>query len=187
MTSLPARRVFLMGLRGSGKTRLGTALAARMSVPFFDADGEFRARTGRLPAQVLRDEGEEAFRGMESEVLLTALETLPDAWVLALGGGSLGAPGVFARLARGRRDDEWTGVWLRAPATVLARRIEADGGESARPRLLSGSLESELEGLARTREPRFARLTDLVVDTSESSIDALVLELEARLAEKSRN
>ena len=68
--SVPFRLVALVGLRGSGKTTLGRALAARLGWAFADGDDLLAAHTGRDAAKFLTEAGEPAFRAAERAVLL---------------------------------------------------------------------------------------------------------------------
>src|SRR5687768_12198114 len=53
------RRVFLLGLMGSGKTTVGRELAARTGWPYLDNDDLVRRSTGREPAEIEATDGED--------------------------------------------------------------------------------------------------------------------------------
>lgn len=74
---------------GSGKSTVGRALAAELSLPFVDIDDAIEKREGRSCREIFEQEGEPHFRQVESET--TIAELGPPA-VVALGGGALGHP-----------------------------------------------------------------------------------------------
>ena len=61
--------LILIGMPGCGKTRLGKLLARELGRPFLDADAVLTEKTGRTPAEIIREEGEAAFRDLETRVL----------------------------------------------------------------------------------------------------------------------
>lgn len=155
-------RLALVGLRGSGKSSVGRALAAQLGAPFVDLDLELcdsRAPSpgpGASAGELLAALGEPAFRELE----LAALERVaarPGAQVLATGGGVVETPRALDLLRRG-----YTCVWLRAPLDLLERRIAAD--PTLRPRLAGKSLAEELERLAARREPCYQGLAQAVIE-----------------------
>ena len=80
-------KIVITGFMGSGKTRVARALAQRLDLEMIDLDDRIMAKEGRSPAQLIDEEGEEAFRSIESAVLLELLQT-DSARVIALGGGA---------------------------------------------------------------------------------------------------
>ena len=79
------RNIVLIGMPGAGKTTVGKQLAALLGHPFVDTDEEIARQTGRTPAEILRADGEDAFRAVESEVLRKVGKELGQ--VIACGGG----------------------------------------------------------------------------------------------------
>ena len=83
--------IVLSGMPGSGKSTVGALLAKRTGRPFLDLDAEISGRLSVLPAEMIRTEGEAAFRRAEREVLRDVLSGLTGS-VLALGGGTVLRP-----------------------------------------------------------------------------------------------
>lgn len=79
------RNLILIGMPGCGKSTVGKAVAERLHRPFFDTDSEICKRAGKTPAEIIRSEGEEAFRRVESEVVADLCKKT--GIVLATGGG----------------------------------------------------------------------------------------------------
>ena len=80
------RTVALVGMMGAGKTSIGKRLAARLGVPFADADHEIEAAAGMTVAEVFAKYGEPEFRRLERCVIGRLLDSQPH--VLATGGGA---------------------------------------------------------------------------------------------------
>ena len=81
------RLIVITGFMGCGKSKIARALARRLDVPVIDLDDVITARQGRTPAQLITEEGEPAFRAIESATLRETLKTIP-VGVIALGGGA---------------------------------------------------------------------------------------------------
>lgn len=81
---------------GAGKTSVGQALAAAQGWRFVDLDTRIVARTGRSVAEIFVQDGEAAFRVMESDELRKLLAELDtENTVVSLGGGAwMQAPNV---------------------------------------------------------------------------------------------
>jgi shikimate kinase/3-dehydroquinate synthase len=152
--------VVLVGLSGSGKSTLGDRLARQLGRPLLDTDAAVRERTGRTPAEIIRSEGEAAFRAVEA----AAVASVPSGAVVATGGGAVEDP-----LNRWRLWQHGHVVWLDAPVEVLASRL-ADANEE-RP-MLGADAVAGLRRLAERRLP-FYRAADARVDATDDAIGAV--------------
>jgi shikimate kinase len=83
--------VFVAGFMGAGKTTVGRLLAERWGWEFLDLDERITARTGKSPAAIFANAGEEGFRRNESEALRQLVPEISplSPKVIALGGGTL--------------------------------------------------------------------------------------------------
>lgn len=81
------QNIVLIGMPSAGKTELGKLLSDMLDMPFFDSDGEITKRAGRTPAEIIKSDGEEAFRKIESETLYDL--SLKNHSVIATGGGAV--------------------------------------------------------------------------------------------------
>ena len=147
------RHVVLVGLMGVGKTTVGRRLAKELEWPFADADEQAELRDGRAISAIFRDEGEEAFRRLESETIAD-LVARPLPIVIAGGGGLVTRAENRRVLAAGA-----TVVWLRASAAFLAARTDP----AHRP-LLQQDPVGTLSRLLEERTPLYAEVADHVVD-----------------------
>lgn len=164
------RTIVLMGLRGSGKTTVGTLLADRIGLGFVDLDDLTPKELGEADAaESIRRHGIEAFRNAEAEALRGALARGPI--VLALGGGTPTAPGADAILKQAA-DDGALLVYLHASSPALRRRLE-QSDTATRPSLTGlGTLE-EIELLYHERDALYRDLCTLIVESEGHSPDAI--------------
>ncbi len=79
------QNIALIGMPGCGKTTVGRALADLLGRPFYDADEQIEARAGRKIPDIFAQDGEAAFRKLETEVL--AELSRQSGAVIATGGG----------------------------------------------------------------------------------------------------
>lgn len=156
--------VVLVGMMGSGKTSVGTAVAERLGRPFLDSDEQVESRTGRTVREIFETDGEAAFRVLEAEALAEALSRPTPVVVAAAGGVVLDAGN------RRQLKGAGTVVWLRADADVLATRV---GSSDHRP-LLGDDPLGVLERLEGEREPLYREVADGVVDVGVCSVDEAV-------------
>jgi len=152
------RSIVLVGLMGAGKTSIGRRLAARLDLPFRDADSEIEAAAGCSVAEIFARYGEQAFREGERRVIARLLAAGP--LVLATGGGAFMDPQTRATI-RG----EAVSLWLRCRLPVLLRRVL---GRSHRPLLNDGDPEAILRNLMVMRHPIYAE-ADIIVDCSDEN------------------
>ena len=146
--------LFLIGMRGAGKTSCGRLAATLLGVPFVDGDQRVEERAGLTVEAIFREQGEAAFRRLEREVTLELLE-LPGA-IIATGGGCVTDPDIRDGLCRHEGV-----IWLTASASELSRRVRA----SARPSLTGAPAWEELPALLAQREPSYLACARRTVDT----------------------
>ena len=60
------KNLVLIGLSGCGKSTFGRRLSRRLHMPLFDTDVMIEKKTGRIIADIFAEDGEAAFRDMES-------------------------------------------------------------------------------------------------------------------------
>jgi 3-dehydroquinate synthase len=158
---LKARSIVLVGLMGAGKTSIGRRLAARLGLPFRDADMEIEAAAGSTIAEIFDRFGEPEFRAGEHRVIRRLLHGAPA--VVAFGGGAFMDPATRALSRKAA-----ISVWLRAPIEVLIRRV---AGRDHRPLLSGGNHAEILNRLIAQRAPYYAE-ADITVDCTDETPDA---------------
>ena len=150
------RNIYLIGMPGSGKSTIGRALAKCLQLTFVDADHALTDRTGVAITTIFELEGEAGFRQRET-ALMFELSARSDILV-ATGGGAI-------LLAENRERLHATGVvvYLRAKLDDLWTRTRHD---SKRPLLRAENPRAVLAALLEIREPLYAEIADLVVETA---------------------
>lgn len=174
VAALGQRSVVLIGMMGAGKSTVGRRLAARLGLPFADADIEIEAAAGMTIPEIFAEHGEQYFRDGEARVISRLLDGGPA--VLATGGGAW-----MREETRSRICERGISVWLKADADVILKRIKR---RSDRPLLQTSDPAATIATLIAERYPVYetADLTvfsrdvphDRIVD---ECVDALLLRL----------
>ncbi|MQA34179.1 shikimate kinase [Modestobacter roseus] len=179
MTSATGPRLVLVGPPASGKTTVGTAVAAALGASFRDTDADVEAETGSTIADLFVQQGEPHFRALEERAVARALAEHPG--VLALGGGAVTSEASRALLvAHGRAGGAV--VWLDVDVPSAARRV---GLSRDRP-LLAVNPRAMLRTMLEARAPLYAEVATATVSTSDREVDAVVAEVLASVREVRR-
>ena len=161
--------IVLVGFMGAGKTTVGRLLAAKLAVPFSDADHVIEARAGKPVRQIFSDDGEPAFRQLEHDVIADLLAKNED-MVLALGGGAAVHEGTRANLARSAVPV----VYLKVSYAEAMRRV---GGDQGRPMLA----RPDVADVYAARAPRYDQAATFTVDADDKTPEELALAILAGL------
>lgn len=151
---VPAKTLVIIGMPGSGKSSVGRKLAARLAIPFFDADHEIETAARMSIEQIFERFGEAEFRQGERRVIARLLEQ--PTHVLATGGGAFTDPETRV-LMRAKT----LSIWLRVDIETL---LERTSRRSDRPLLKHGNPRETLQKLLAERAPLFAE-ADITVDS----------------------
>lgn len=167
------KTIVLVGLMGVGKTTIGKRLAARLGLPFVDADAEIEVAAGMTIAEIFERFGEPHFRDGERRVMARLIDG--ERKVVATGGGAFIDPGTRALiLARS------VAVWLDADIDTLVQRVSR---RDHRP-LLRGKDPAEVLGtLAAARNPIYAE-AHVAVRSSRGAAERTVEAILEALAER---
>jgi shikimate kinase len=138
--------LYLVGMMGVGKTTVGQILAKELGYRFVDTDTLVETVAKKSINEIFAQEGEEAFRQLESKVLaeVAAYKNL----IIATGGGIVLNPLNWSYLHHG------VVVWLDVPATQLYQRLHQD---SSRPLLQNTDPLGQLQRLLEYRQPLYAQ------------------------------
>lgn len=164
--------IVLVGFMAAGKTTVGRMLAARLGWSFVDFDERISQRAGRAPGQIIREEGEAAFRSHEAQ--LTAELAGRTGLVLAPGGGWGADPGRAAALGPGA-----VRVWLRITVEEALRRAGAE--EVDRPLLGAGPDRHARAGALLAERARGYAAAEITVEVNGKSPEAVTDEIVRRL------
>jgi shikimate kinase len=170
---MSACRVILVGMMGSGKSTIGKLLSEATGWPYVDNDDLVLRSHGATPRQLLAERGEAAMRAAESSALALGLE-VPEPAIIGAAAGTI--------LDAGNRDRMRDGgivVWLRADADALEARSV---GAEHRP-WLDTEGDSWIRATVAVRDPLYASVAEISLDTGSTSAEAAADELRRRLSD----
>ena len=173
--ALGDRSVVLVGMMGAGKTSVGKRLAAKLGLPFVDADVEIEAGAQLTIPEIFDRFGEAYFREGERKVIARLLASGPQ--VLAAGGGAFMNKTTRDNIAR-----RGVSIWLKPDVEVLLARVRK---KSNRPLLKTPDPEQTLRRLLAERSPVYA-LADITIESKDGPHEAVVDMALQRLAETLR-
>ena len=171
---MSAPLLVLVGPPASGKTTVGTAVAAALGSPFRDTDTDVEAVAGTTVADLFVTHGEAHFRSLEEAAVAQALAGHDG--VLALGGGAVLSPASRALLVAYGRDGG-TVAHLDVDVASAAKRA---GLSRDRP-LLAVNPRAMLRTLLEQRAPLYAEVATVVVPTGGRTPEDVVADVLAAL------
>jgi XRE family aerobic/anaerobic benzoate catabolism transcriptional regulator len=165
-------RIALIGLRGAGKSTLGSKLAHQMDVPFMELDREIQAGMGMPLEEIFSLYGQAGYRGIERRTLERVLAERPRA-VLSIGGGVVSEKETFDYLL----SNCYT-VWIKARPEEHMSRVIAQGDFRA----MAGNDQAmeDLRRILEAREPLY-RKADMQIDTSGETVEESLAKLKVAL------
>lgn len=154
----PPKNIVLIGFMGSGKSTVGRELHQRLGYPLVDMDQVIEQRAGKPVTAIFAEDGEDAFRDMETKLL--AELSAPDAprRIISTGGGVVGREENRALL----RHLGYV-VWLHAPIAVILDRTARN---RERPLLHTDDPAARIAELMEVRMPLYQEAAHLKVDTA---------------------
>ncbi|AFY42289.1 shikimate kinase [Nostoc sp. PCC 7107] len=147
--------LYLIGMMGAGKTTVGRLLAPQLGYRFVDTDDVIAKATGRSITQLFAEEGEAAFRQLESDVLAQVSAHIN--LTVATGGGIVVRRENWGYLRHGLI------VWLDLPVELLYNRLAED---TTRPLLQDPDPQGKLRSLLEQRQPLYSQ-ADLHIMVNE--------------------
>lgn len=165
-------RIALIGLRGGGKSTIGTLLAEKLGVPFVELDRVIEQKSGMPLGEMFEMFGQETFRRAERTALESVLHDNPRL-VLATGGGLVTEPATYELLLTSCMT-----VWVRADPDEHMQRVIAQG--DLRPMSENARAMDDLVAILKSREPLYAK-ADIVLDTAGKAPRRSVEELASLL------
>lgn len=162
------RRLVLMGFMGAGKTTVGKCLGKMLSCEFIDTDQQIEREQGRKISDIFAEDGEEAFRDMETS-LLERLQGREDDFVLSVGGG-IPVREKNRALLRGLG----TVIYLKTSKEEIVKRVS---GDKNRPLLQGGALEEKVTSLMNAREGIYVETAHAEVVTDGKRPGAIAKEI----------
>ena len=159
--------IFIVGPMGSGKSTVGKIISDEMFLNFFDTDEEIESRTGASIDWIFDLEGEEGFRGRESDILDEMVKK--NSIVLSTGGGI-----ILSDDNRELLSSRGTVFYLSTPISVQVERTAKD---KDRPLLKNGDAEEILTKLHKERKALYEEVSDHIVETENKSSKEVAAEI----------
>ena len=153
------RNIVITGFMGTGKTSVGKEVARQLDRPYVDIDEEIEIRAGKSIPRIFTEDGEGAFRYVESEICNTLSNE--QGLVIATGGGALINPENRAAMLR-----SGIGICLNADPDEIFRRVGTAGD---RPLLAGDTPRDRIARLLELREQAY----DMIpwhIDTTGRSV-----------------
>ena len=161
----PKDNYVLIGFMGSGKTTFGKALAAHCGMDFLDTDDYIEQQAGKTIAQIFAEDGEEAFRQIETDTLIQLRDSLHNT-VVATGGG-MPLRKENARLLK----EIGTVNYLTATCKEIYDRVKDD---TKRPLLQTDNPYEKICNMMKERKPKYEAACDKVIDTNSNDIEEII-------------
>jgi XRE family transcriptional regulator, aerobic/anaerobic benzoate catabolism transcriptional regulator len=170
--SVRRKRIALIGLRGAGKSTLGSALAKGMRRPFIELDREIERDAGMPLSEVFMLYGQTGYRNLERQCLERVIASQNDV-VLSVGGGIVSEADTYELLL-----GNCFTVWIKASPAEHMSRVIAQG--DMRPMRGHNEAMDALKQILGAREPQYAR-ADAAVDTSGQTVAKSLAVLRAAI------
>jgi XRE family aerobic/anaerobic benzoate catabolism transcriptional regulator len=167
------KRIALIGLRGAGKSTLGSRLAKELEIPFIELDREVEREAGTSLSEIFLLYGQAGYRRYERRCLENVVKNNERA-IIATGGSIVSEPGTYDLLLSTCRT-----VWLKAQPEEHMARVVAQG--DTRPMTGNREAMEDLHRILRGRNALYGR-ADVTIDTAHKSIDQSLQQLRKAVA-----
>lgn len=164
--------IILIGFMGCGKTSTGIRLSYRLQQVLEDTDKLIERKEKRSISRIFAEDGEAAFRKMETECLKELLDS-DTPRILSVGGGLAITPQNRPLLRR-----LGTVIHLKALPETIYERLKND---DTRPLLQTENPRERIEELMRQRLPVYDSLADITIETDERTSEEIAEEIIRRL------
>lgn len=168
----PKDNIVLIGFMGSGKTTVGVELAKRMNMNFIDTDAYIEEKAGKSITDIFAQDGEEAFRKLETEVLITLRDTVSNTVFSTGGGMPLRAENAGLLKEIGKV------FYLTAANQVIYDRVKDN---NKRPLLQGENPYGKICELMKQRKPLYEAAADVLVDTNSNDLEEVIQAIQNEL------
>jgi len=165
-------RIALVGMRGAGKTSLGSRLAEHLDVPFVQLVTEIEKLAGMPVAEILSLSGQDGYRRLEEKALLDVLARL-EKCVIEAGGSIVSESSVFNVLLTTCQV-----IWIKALPEEHMQRVIDQG--DMRPIESNDHAMADLRRILDAREPFYAQ-AHAVIDTAGKGLEESFRQLTSAL------
>jgi XRE family aerobic/anaerobic benzoate catabolism transcriptional regulator len=174
-TSHDCKRIALVGLRGAGKTALGSRLADQLDVPFVQLVTEIEKLGGMPVAEILSLSGQDGYRRLEEKALFDVLARM-EKCVIETGGSIVSETRLLNTLLT-----TCYVIWIKASPEEHMQRVIDQG--DMRPIESNDDAMAALRRILEARAPYYAQ-AHTIIDTADSKLEESLQQLSAALSEK---
>ncbi len=135
-------------MMGSGKSTIGALLSKKMNIKFIDLDRRIETIEKQKISQIFKLKGEEYFRALEVEIILSLLTSTDKELVLSLGGGSF----INEKVRKNVKNNSLS-FWLNWKPSTIIKRIR----KSTKRPLIQGLKDQEIEKMILDRNKHYAK------------------------------
>ena len=157
MEVLGATNIILEGFMGSGKSTVSELISDKLELELIDTDEAIEEAEGRKISEIFEQDGEEAFRDMETELMEMVISEHMRETVISLGGGLPVREKNRELLKRAGKV-----VYLRTSPETVYDRLK---GDDTRPLLKSENPLARIKELQDKRGKIYEEAADIIVDT----------------------
>ena len=154
------KHIILVGPMGAGKSTVGSILANKLEMDFYDVDEELEKRCGVSVNIIFEIEQEEGFRKRETTMLSDLLEKPPS--IIATGGGIIVREENLALILQSGS----VVIYLKTDINQQLLRLRKD---KKRPLLQGSDRRKKLKALAKARNPLYDSIATVKVKTGHQS------------------
>ncbi len=155
--------IILVGFMGTGKSTIGRSLSQTLSYPVIDTDQLIEKQQGRSIPKIFEEEGEEAFRDMETALLKSLQDQ--SGHIISTGGGIIVREENRALLRK-----MGYVVWLVASPEEIHNRTSRN---SNRPLLNNEDPAGTIRKLLELRIPLYKKCAHLAIETNQLNFDEI--------------
>lgn len=169
------KNIVLIGFMGSGKSIVGVKLSYKLQRTLIDTDKMIEQQANKTISEIFKEDGEEAFRTMETDVL-RKLSLKNYNRIISVGGGT-----PLREENRELLKKCGTVCYLRAKPETIYNRIN---GDTTRPLLQCDDPLERIKNLLAERSSVYEKCADLIIDVDELSIEGVANSIVGQLQKK---
>lgn len=167
------RPIIFIGYMGCGKSTISKNLASWLGVPVYDTDEMIVEQQGKSINDIFANDGEEAFRDMETQLITELLGKNNEMYVLSVGGGlPIREKNMNILKTLG------TVVYLKAEPEVIYSRVCND---TNRPLLKGENLMTKIKDMLKVRGPLYEKCAGITIEAENKSINKVTKEIKRYL------
>lgn len=172
MNQIESRKIFLIGMPGSGKSTLGKSLANKLSLPFYDLDQLIETITNSSISELFKEIKETGFRKLEIDILISFIKNNNYPFIMATGGGT-----VISDQSLSLINQTGISIYIKCKSSTLIARLS--NTSNSRPLLQQNSLEFVIPKLLEQREVHYLKAH--ITQPADGTLDEIINELVNKL------